>query len=105
MPSTHSASITFLATYVLLACLYLPAHPAFPAYMRVAPMVVVPYALGVVVSRVWLGHHSWLQVLAGASYGIVFGIIWFELWRSGLNEQLGLLEMGLKAWINRYLSM
>ena len=105
MPSTHSASITFLATYILLASLHLPVHPLFPANIRLVPFIVVPYASGVVWSRVWLGHHSWPQVLAGGSYGIVFATVWFEIWRSGLNDKLQLLEMEVIAWLDRYLHM
>ena len=105
MPSTHSASITFLATYILLACLYLPVHAVFPAYSRLAPLIVVPYASAVMMSRVWLGHHTWPQVFAGGSYGIVFAIFWFEFRRCGLNDKLGLLEMYVSALIDQYLQM
>lgn len=93
MPSTHSASICFLATYILLASLRLPIHAAFPADIRLAPLVVIPYALAVMMSRVWLGLHTWPQVFAGASYGVVFAVVWFEFWRRGLNDRLGVLEM------------
>lgn len=103
MPSTHSASITFLATYLILACLYLPVHPLFPRHVRLAPVVVVPYASAVMISRVSLGHHSWPQVLAGASYGIIFAIVWFWFWKSGLEGRLGHLEMLAKAWLRRHL--
>ncbi len=88
MPSTHSAAISFLATYIILASLYLPLHPSFPSSVnvRLSPMITTPWAIAVVMSRVWLGHHTWPQVIAGASYGLILASVLFGLWRSGLNE-------------------
>ena len=47
MPSTHSATITYYATYVPLACLYLPIHASLPQSTLtrvVPPLIVVPWA-------------------------------------------------------------
>ncbi|KDQ63325.1 hypothetical protein JAAARDRAFT_53549 [Jaapia argillacea MUCL 33604] len=89
MPSTHSATISFYATYVTLACAYLPLHPSLPnnPMIRVIPPVVSPIcAYFVASSRVWLGKHSWPQIAVGCLYGTVFAIYWFKLWTRGLNE-------------------
>ncbi|KAJ7774809.1 hypothetical protein B0H16DRAFT_75227 [Mycena metata] len=89
MPSTHSGSAGFFLAYVPLACLYLPLHPSVPggAVARVlVPVVVVPWATLIVLSRVWLGHHTWAQVTVGCAYGIVFAGMWFMLWTRGLDE-------------------
>ncbi|KAF9564670.1 PAP2-domain-containing protein, partial [Agrocybe pediades] len=97
MPSTHSASISYFMTYIALACLYLPTHPSlFPAgnLIRVLlPLITLPWGVTIMMSRVWLGHHTWPQVFAGASYGAFVALAWFSLWTKwGLNEVGGELE-------------
>ncbi|KAJ6630787.1 hypothetical protein B0H10DRAFT_1983026 [Mycena sp. CBHHK59/15] len=89
MPSTHSATIAYYTTFVPLACMYLPVHPSLPTgwVSRVLPpIVVMPWASLIASSRVWLGHHTWIQVAAGCAYGVVFACIWFSLRTHGLNE-------------------
>ncbi|KAI0356879.1 phosphatidic acid phosphatase type 2/haloperoxidase, partial [Trametes cingulata] len=90
MPSTHSATITYFATYITLACVYLPIHPSLPASPSISrflpPLVVVPLASTIAVSRIWLGHHTWPQVAAGCAYGLLFAPVWFKLWTGGWNE-------------------
>lgn len=90
MPSTHSATITFFATYIVLSCLYLPIHAKLPQHPIVGwlvPLVTTPWAATVVMSRVWLGYHTWPQVAAGCTYGAWLAVTWFALWtRGGLRE-------------------
>lgn len=91
MPSTHSATITFFATYILLTCQHLPIHktlPQNPVIVRLMPpLVTTPWALAIIMSRVWLGYHTWPQVAAGSAYGVGMTFVWFMLWtRAGLNE-------------------
>ncbi|KAI0657504.1 PAP2-domain-containing protein [Cubamyces menziesii] len=90
MPSTHSAVITYFATYISLACAYLPVHPSFPASPMLSrvlpPLLVVPLAITIAASRIWLGHHTWPQVAVGVTYGLLFVPVWFKLWTGGLNE-------------------
>ncbi|KAI9060096.1 PAP2-domain-containing protein [Trametes sanguinea] len=90
MPSTHSAVIMFFATYITLACAFLPIHPSFPSSPALTrgmpPLVVVPLASTIAVSRIWLGHHTWPQVAAGCAYGLAVAPLWFVLWTKGLNE-------------------
>ncbi|OCH96419.1 PAP2-domain-containing protein [Obba rivulosa] len=95
MPSTHSAVITYYAVYSALACTYLPIHPLLPMgeMSRTIPvLVVVPWAVTVAVSRIWLGHHTWPQVAAGCTYGALFAPLWFRLWTSGANGYGRMLE-------------
>ncbi|KAI0649910.1 phosphatidic acid phosphatase type 2/haloperoxidase, partial [Trametes meyenii] len=90
MPSTHSAVITFFAAYITLACMRLPIHPSLPASPALSralpPLVVIPLASTIAVSRIWLGHHTWPQVVAGCAYGLLCAPVWFWLWTSGWNE-------------------
>ena len=89
MPSTHSATITFFATYIALACLYLPIHPSLPSSptTRVLPVLIsIPWAATIVVSRIWLGHHTVPQVIAGCACGLIMAPLWFTLWTHGVND-------------------
>ncbi|KAG6376156.1 hypothetical protein JVT61DRAFT_2130 [Boletus reticuloceps] len=80
MPSTHASACTFFAVSVLLGSLYLPQHPSFHPIVVYAPFVVVPWAGMIVLSRVWLGYHTWPQVMGGVCFGICFASLWFKMW-------------------------
>lgn len=98
MPSTHSSSISYFGTYLTLNSLmgkiyylhYREGNWMSPAvghesvlrefYHRVGGMMFVFLAALVCWSRVKLGHHTPLQVLAGALIGASIGWIWFGLW-------------------------
>ncbi|KAJ7774642.1 PAP2-domain-containing protein [Mycena maculata] len=89
MPSTHSATISYYATFLALACVYLPLHPSLPASTLVralVPVVVLPCATLIALSRIWLGHHTWPQVAVGCTYGVGFAGVWFTLWVNWLQE-------------------
>ncbi|KAJ7273697.1 phosphatidic acid phosphatase type 2/haloperoxidase [Mycena haematopus] len=95
MPSTHSASIAYFGTFVLLACLYLPLHPSVPggeSARIVAPILVLPLAATIALSRVWLGHHTWSQVAAGCVYGVAWACGCFVLWTRGLDQYGQVIE-------------
>ncbi|KAF8077960.1 hypothetical protein FPV67DRAFT_1463604 [Lyophyllum atratum] len=102
MPSTHSATISYYATYIPLACLYLPLHESFPStggFRILPPLLFLPCAGAVVLSRIWLGHHTWPQVAAGVSYGIFFAVVWFRLWCAGFDSHGPMLEELVNGWI------
>ncbi|KAF8201802.1 hypothetical protein BJ912DRAFT_946482 [Pholiota molesta] len=102
MPSTHSATISYFATYILLASTHLPLHTSLqPGYTwRVLPpLICLPWAVSIVMSRVWLGHHTWPQVVAGASYGIALASIWYALWVGGWNAVGVKAEEALNDWL------
>ncbi|KAF8516733.1 hypothetical protein BU17DRAFT_50707, partial [Hysterangium stoloniferum] len=89
MPSTHSASMAFYATYICATCSYLPLHRTFDMQVMsiplrdLVPVIVVPWAVLVLASRVWLGHHTWQQVGVGCGFGVGFAGVWFALWIVG----------------------
>lgn len=102
MPSTHSASISFFAAYIPLSCLYLPSHhslPPGPGFRVLSLVTVLPWGALIVMSRVWLGHHTWPQVAVGVSYGVAFAWIWFKLWCGGLNEYGNEIEQSVQRLI------
>ncbi|KAF8894599.1 PAP2-domain-containing protein [Infundibulicybe gibba] len=103
MPSTHSATISFFATYITLACLYLPTHPSLPsggAFRALILVTVLPWALLIVMSRVWLDHHTWPQVIVGAVCGLVFAFSWYTMWVTGFKDGYGrIAEETLNSWL------
>lgn len=95
MPSTHSAVITYYALYTILASVNFPIHPSLPdsPWTRaIAPLMITPWAIAIATSRIWLGHHTWRQVLAGFTHGVVFTFIWYRIWIRGGNEYGKVLE-------------
>jgi len=106
MPSTHSAAVSYCAVYIFLGCLYLPIHPTLPSglYTRILPpLISFPCVITVFMSRMWLGHHTMPQVVAGISYGVTFASMWFALWTRGLNSWGGHAEQNFNDWINAML--
>ncbi|GAK61920.1 uncharacterized protein PAN0_001c0115 [Moesziomyces antarcticus] len=122
MPSTHSATISFMGTYIVLSSLLLPLHPSLVldrtstqsdqmvriwlALLGVAAPVLVMW------SRVRLGVHTRAQTLVGAALGVAKAIIWFTLWNgthiiTGTNSASAFdaamspstLQVGLKATV------
>ncbi|KAI0033159.1 phosphatidic acid phosphatase type 2/haloperoxidase [Vararia minispora EC-137] len=104
MPSTHSASMAFFATYIPLACAYLPIHSSLPdaAYIIVLPpFLIIPCAMLVTISRTWLGHHTWPQVLVGCSYGVAFALLWYNAWIRGVQEYGAIVEDMVREYIGK----
>ena len=103
MPSTHSATVSHYAASILLGCLYLPIHPTLPSGLSVRilpPLIAFPCAVTIVMSRLWLGHHTMSQVVAGISYGVTFALVWFALWTRGFNSWGEHAEENFHHWIN-----
>lgn len=95
MPSTHSAGMAYYAAYTVLASCYLPVHHSLPNELTtrvVSPLIVVPWAMTVAISRAWLGHHTWSQVVAGCVHGLVFTLVWYNIWVQGAHERGRILE-------------
>ncbi|EGO18554.1 hypothetical protein SERLADRAFT_480640 [Serpula lacrymans var. lacrymans S7.9] len=108
MPSTHASAVTFFATYIPLACFYLPPHPTLPPSIfqpKIVSLIVIPWASLITLSRVWLKYHTWPQVGAGVVYGVVMACIWFQVWYDdiwGIRTLGGALEALLRlsmAWL------
>ncbi|KAL1673343.1 hypothetical protein EV122DRAFT_283071 [Schizophyllum commune] len=103
MPSTHSAVVAYFSTYVLLASARLPIHPSLPSdplITRTLPaLIIVPWATLVACSRVWLGKHSWIQVLAGCAYGTLFASVAFLVWTRGELSQYNDWTEGLLNYL------
>lgn len=93
MPSTHSATISYYATFITLATSMLPIHsslyllPRFIIY-PIAPILAISTAATVCISRIRLGHHTIKQVVAGITVGILCGAVWFWWWYKGSAQAL-----------------
>jgi dolichyldiphosphatase len=101
MPSTHSAAIVFFASYIVFACWSLPMHHTLLSIpvLRLAPLITTPWALNILASRVWLGHHTWAQVAAGAAYGFAWAVLWLVIWQDGVNEYGAMIENQLAPYL------
>ncbi|KAF7294948.1 Galactose oxidase [Mycena indigotica] len=100
MPSTHSASVSFYATYITLSALQLPLHPSLPPAARLFPVVAIPWAILVMLSRIWLGHHTVAQIAAGCGYGIACAWLSLKLWTAGgLNAYGSAAEQLVHEWL------
>lgn len=94
MPSTHSASIGFMATYLTLACIFLLPHRRLQRLLDMARVpaewswleragfstLAIGFASSVWWSRVRLGHHTPAQVAAGAALGSTVALYFFGFW-------------------------
>ncbi|TCD68091.1 hypothetical protein EIP91_011544 [Steccherinum ochraceum] len=101
MPSTHSAVISYYAVYSLLAAAFLPTHLSFEQaeWLRVvAPLIIVPWATTIAISRIWLGHHTVPQVLVGFAHGLVIAPAWFHLWQQYGNTYGSYVERTYMIW-------
>lgn len=115
MPSTHSASIGFMGTYLVLASLLLAPHPLLtrlsetPAHRCASAGLAALLAVGVWWSRIRLGHHTTAQVVAGGTLGSSMAVVAFVQWE-GLawlsSQQTALLprELLRSAWVERVFS-
>lgn len=77
MPSSHSAAIFFLNTY--LQCLF---NAAFTWQNICILLFFHGFAISVVWSRVRLGHHTESQVIAGSLFGFSCALVAFYLWKN-----------------------
>jgi dolichyldiphosphatase len=77
MPSSHSAAICFLTTY--LQCLISNAG-ALTWQNIIVLLFFHGFSLAVVWSRVRLGHHTKSQVIAGSLFGLSCALVAYSLW-------------------------
>ena len=102
MPSTHSAVMFFYAGSVVLASTTLPIHSSLsdgPGIRVLAPAVAATSAVVVALSRVWRGHHDFLQIAAGSLYGATCSIVAYKMWIGGLDAYGHLLE----DWLDTFM--
>ena len=101
MPSTHSAVVFFYAATVVLASTTLPIHSSLPddPNTRVwPPVVAATSAVAVASSRVWRGHHDFLQIAAGSVYGVVCSVVAYTIWTGGLDAYGHAFEIWLDGF-------
>lgn len=90
-PSSHSQYMFFFATYfTLLAFRGLGTSSRFgKLFLASLPW---PSAILTLYSRVYLGYHSVAQVFAGATLGLVLGLLWFWVVNSVLIDFFPMIE-------------
>jgi len=102
MPSTHSAVVFFYAGTMVLASTTLPIHSSLldvPDIRVWPPVVAAASAVVIASSRVWRGHHDFLQIAAGSLYGAVCSVIVYKMWTGGLDAYGHSLEIWLDAFM------
>lgn len=109
MPSTHSATISYYATFIALAATRLPVHPSLssvpPKFINpIAPVLMTVTSLVICISRIRLGHHTLKQVGAGITVGTLFGLGWFAWWSTGGAQDIawGVVEY-LPSFLRSYI--
>lgn len=88
MPSTHSTTISFYATSLLVHSLH--SSP-------VAALAGSAYCATIAWSRVALGHHSWAQVGAGVALGAALGVAHWSAW-FGFGGWEGVMPAAEGGW-------
>lgn len=92
-PSGHSTRAGFLSSFVCYSLCYhhggLPSWIVFPSFM----VATIFWAVALCLSRVALGRHHVLDVIAGYFLGISYAFIWDPFWigpllASGLREDV-----------------
>lgn len=79
MPSSHSAAIMFMTTYIQTVIT--------PTWQNLIVLLLFHgFSLAVVWSRVRLGHHSQSQVIAGSAFGIACAFIASLLWQQYFSK-------------------
>ncbi|KAG2216554.1 hypothetical protein INT45_006030 [Circinella minor] len=83
MPSSHAQFIWFFAIY---GSLYLSKNIKVDHVIEKRIILVAMFFLAIVVcySRIYLGYHNLLQVIAGGCVGSIFGLLWYKLLNYGL---------------------
>ncbi|KAG1173424.1 hypothetical protein G6F70_003217 [Rhizopus microsporus] len=89
MPSSHSQAMSFFAAYFQLVTMssILPEHfRLFGLSASVLAALLSTFSLGVIWSRVQLGHHTVSQVMAGTILGTLSALVWFRLWQAYFSQ-------------------
>jgi len=92
----------FYAGAVVLTSTTLPVHSSLPDHPGIRvwpPILAATSAIMVALSRVWRGHHDFLQIAAGSLYGAMCSFIAYEMWIGGLDLHGHLLEKILDAFM------
>ncbi|KAJ1725071.1 hypothetical protein LPJ53_000722 [Coemansia erecta] len=77
MPSSHSQFMGFFAVYV---CMYLQNRVTTDTVQKLAVQIgALALSALTVISRVYLGYHTVLQVFAGTAVGLAAGYAWYQL--------------------------
>ncbi|KAJ2834184.1 hypothetical protein GGI24_000513 [Coemansia furcata] len=91
MPSSHAQ---FMGFFVVFTTMYLEARITTNViHKRAVQMGAIVLGVLVAASRVYLGYHSGMQVVAGGAVGLIAGLVWYwlvvhVLYPSGLVEAL-----------------
>ncbi|KAI7833730.1 phosphatidic acid phosphatase type 2/haloperoxidase [Kickxella alabastrina] len=76
MPSSHSQFMGFFVVYVAM---FLETRVTTKAAHKLIVQVgAIALCVPIIFSRVYLGYHTFLQVLVGSAIGLVAGFAWYQ---------------------------
>jgi dolichyldiphosphatase len=101
MPSSHTQFMWFFTTYSFWYLLNRPAPLKLKRWISVVPFAILCLTMGVTISRLYLGYHTFKQVAVGFLVGILSGTTWYlflsiaePYFKPIINSDLGkLLEL------------
>ncbi|KAJ2785080.1 hypothetical protein GGI15_002055 [Coemansia interrupta] len=100
MPSSHSQFMGFFAVYV---CMYLQTRVTTNAVQKLVVQIgALVLSMLTIVSRVYLGYHTVLQVFAGTAVGLAAGYAWYQFIELVLYPS-GLVAYALDSPVCRWL--
>jgi membrane-associated phospholipid phosphatase len=104
MPSTHSTSIAYFMTYIVLSLppfqRSLTNHSALDLVMLLGTLA---WGIAIMWSRIYLGYHTWQQGAVGGAIGFGGGAAWRYIWDGVVLP--GGLDSQFQHLINRCFSM
>lgn len=94
MPSDHSQFMGFWACYSVLFLAFFVPRLGRVGWRPALALGMIVLSVAVAASRVYLGYHTLMQVVAGLSTGCVFAAIWFCVYTAVLRRWLGPWVLG-----------
>ncbi|KAL5483776.1 hypothetical protein EMCRGX_G020190 [Ephydatia muelleri] len=83
MPSSHAQFMSCFATYLVLF-FFIRAKLSY-LWKGLLSCLVIAAMVMVFISRVYLGYHTYVQMLCGVVAGAVFALLWFAVVHLGLS--------------------
>ncbi|KAJ1891507.1 hypothetical protein LPJ66_006880 [Kickxella alabastrina] len=100
MPSSHSQFMGFFVVYVAM---FLETRVTTKAAHKLIVQVgAIALCVPIIFSRVYLGYHTFLQVLGGSAVGLVAGFAWYQFIERVVYPS-GIVDMFLDTAICKWL--
>jgi len=88
MPSTHSTTVSFFMVYIVLALSSSNTPSRVGRYKGWYMLGTVIWGCAIIFSRVYLGYHTYPQILVGSGLGLLSAISWMQLWERAVQGEM-----------------